>query len=411
MKHKSAIYILMLFTFTLVALSALPALVQKATYTPYRYPFMYYSSMLEQLCLIDYPNKEFPMSDKAGNRYNTAEFDSLMPLLNYRQLMSDSRLPDSLKGKEITPPILRTATVNFRLNPSEVNRPDTILHILYEAMPKRVGTLEAPPDVFRLTNKIEFIDIETNSVDLKKSQTYQTALEKVGFTFPARWVSGNPQPRKPYEEGYFCLDTNGKLFHIKMVNNRAFIRDTKLDQVVDIAWFSIYESANKRFYGFLFDTDGNSYIVEDGGGKYDLLKMDIEPIDITKDRFGLMGNLLYWTVTINRPDGMDAYGLDTETLTRLDEYHMELQTGLWDQVSAFAFPWYITVNNPDSKYSFPVFHWSGWIGFAISLLLAAIYMGVTGRKKRKGILYAGYIFLTGITGWVVLALLPDIDER
>lgn len=332
-----------------------------------------------------------------------------MPFLNYRQLVSDGRLPDSIGGREVTVPIIRSATINYRQNPADIIRPDTALHILYEAMPKRVG-LETPPDVFRLTDKIEFIDIESNKVDEKKSRIFQTALEKAGFVFPAQWASGNPQIRKPYDEGYFCLDAAGQLYHMKMVNNRPFVRNTRLGEEVDIRWFSLYESPNKRFYGFLFDQQGKSCIVEDGGGKYDLVRMDIDSMDIGRDRIVIMGNLLYWTVTITRPDGADVYGLDTETLERLDEYHFEKEAGLWEKVASLVFPWYLTIKGSDSKYNFPVFHFTGWTGVALSLLLAAGYMVIWGRKRKKGVLYALYILLTGITGCLLLGLIPDVEE-
>ncbi|MCC8154194.1 MAG: hypothetical protein LIP01_08270 [Tannerellaceae bacterium] len=66
MKYKYTTYILMVFTFTLVALTAVPELVKKATYTPYRYTFMYYSSQLEELCFLEYSNKEQPLVDRRG---------------------------------------------------------------------------------------------------------------------------------------------------------------------------------------------------------------------------------------------------------------------------------------------------------------------------------------------------------
>ena len=163
--------------------------------------------------------------------------------------------------------LLRAATVVFRYIPKERKTPDKGLYILFESMPKRVG-LEMPDDVFRLKDGIEFIDVQTNTVNREKSDLFARALEKAGYTFPARWVVGNPNPRKPYDEGYFTLDSQGRLYHLKMVNNRPFVKDTRIDKDMDMAWFSMYEASNKRFYGFLFDRHGGLYILESREGQY-----------------------------------------------------------------------------------------------------------------------------------------------
>ncbi len=54
MKHKSILYFLILLFITLIGLWGVPALVKKATVSKDAYPFAYYSSILKELCFIDY---------------------------------------------------------------------------------------------------------------------------------------------------------------------------------------------------------------------------------------------------------------------------------------------------------------------------------------------------------------------
>lgn len=58
MKLHNRIYIFILLFITLVGMWAIPALVKKATYKPDQYPFVYYSTMLKDLGIIDYKNKK-----------------------------------------------------------------------------------------------------------------------------------------------------------------------------------------------------------------------------------------------------------------------------------------------------------------------------------------------------------------
>lgn len=410
MKHQKKIYYTILILTTLIGLWMIPSLVKKATYTPDSYPFVYYSDGLKELAIIDYKDKKTPLTDLKGNKYTTAQFDSLMPLLNYRQLMADGRLPDSIEDQAITPPLLRSKTVVFKYGPAEMQTPESGLYILFESMPKRVG-LEMPEDVFRMKNKIEFIDVNTNTINEEKSNLFQQVLEKEGYNFPSKLVVGNPNPRKAYDEGHFCLDAKGNLFHMKMVNGRPFVRNTHVGDSLNIAYFSILEVSDKRFYGFLFSKQGNIYIVESAEGKYKPLKLDIPPINLNKDQISIMGNLLYWTVSVTTSAGRNYYGLKTETLEKIAEYSIDRKENKWDKVSAWLFPCYITLQQPDSDYIQPQVHFTGIWAIVINVLLAIIIIFVSSRTTKKKIFNSLYVLLTGIAGFIAILILPGLRKN
>lgn len=409
MKHQKKIYYAILILTTLIGLWVIPSLVKKATYSPDSYPFVYYSSILKELAIVDYKDKKTPLSDLKGNKYTTAEFDSLMPLLNYRQLMADGRLPDSIGGYEVTPPLLRSKTVVFKYNPVERETPELGLYILFESMPKRVG-LEMPEDVFRIKDRIEFIDAITNTLNEEKSNLFQQALEKEGYNFPTQFAVGNPNPRKPYDEGYFCLDAKGNLFHMKMVNTRPYVRNTHVGDSIDIACFSILEVSDKRFYGFLFSKEGLVYIIEGTDGKYIPLRLDIPAIDLGQDQLSIMGNLLYWTVSITTPSARNYYGLKSETLERIAEYGVDRKENKWDKVSEYIFPYYITLQHPNSDYLSPQFHFTGICGLVINTILVVVTL-LLSRTTKKKIFNSVYILFTGIAGFIAILILPNFRKN
>lgn len=388
----------------------IPSFVKKATYSPDNYPFVYYSSVLKELAIVDYKDKKMPLSDLRGNKYNTAQFDSLMPLLNFRQLMADGRLPDSIGGYEVTPPLLRSKMVVFRYNPIELQTPNVGLYILFESMPKRVG-LEMPEDVFRMKNEIEFVDTETNSINQTKSDLFQQALDKAGFKFPSQWLIGNPNPRKPYDEGYFSLDAEGNLFHMKMVNGRPYVRNTQASENIDIAYFSILEVSDKRFYGFLFSKGGDIYILEGKDGKYEPLKLDIPPIDLKQDQVTIMGNLLYWTVSVATLQNKQYYGLETESLKQLANYSVDRTDNKWDKVSKWLFPYYLSFQDSNSDYVAPHFHYTGLYGFGVNIVLALIACVIFSKSRNKKIFNTLYILITGLAGLVAILLLPNFRKN
>jgi hypothetical protein len=387
-----------------------PALLHKATYVSDQYPFVYYSTILKEICLIDYKNKKFPMEDLKGNKYSTEQFDSLIPMLNYRQLMTDGKLPDSINGKKITPQILRSKSVVYRYKPSDVGAPVNGLYILFESMPKRVG-LEIPDDVFRLKNNIEFIDAKTNTLETEKSELFRQALDKEGFQYPARWLAGNPNPRKPYDEGYFILDANDQLFHLKMVNNRPYVKNTRIGEKIQVSYFSMLEVADKRFYGFLFSKQGEIHIIENDGANYKTLQLDIAPIDMQKDEVILMGNMFDWTISVVTPLEKKNYALDAETLKRIGEHAIARTPGKWDTVSKWAFPLYLTLEKPESGYIRPYFHYTGIYGFAANIVLALLIVIFVSDSPKRKIFNGIYILLTGVAGLIALLILPNFKNR
>ena len=372
MRFKNIIYVAILVLTTVITSWSIPALVKKIVYESNGYPLMYYSSRLKELCIIDFREMNDAFRDVKGNVYPRSQYDSLLPLMNYRQLAMNGNLPDSLEGYAMDVKVLRSKQVVYRFRPSDVYSPQPKMGVLLEAMPKR-GSLSLPGDYFRMNdNEMVFVNAETNSVNDAKSKMFTDELLKKGFEFPAKAFWGNPTVRKAYEEGYFCLDNKGELMR---------------------------EVSDKRFYGYLFGQNGELGIVEsnDDGG-YRFIKMDVRPVDITKDDITIMGNLLYWTVRIYNSESMDCYGLKTSTLESLTTYHQEKEIGTWDRVADIVFPVILSPSSPDNGYM-------AWILSVILALLVFVFM----RKRlalQKNLIVSAVVALTGITGVIAFILLP-----
>ena len=218
--NKGIIYVILLLFITIAGLWGIPELVKTATYSRNHYPFVYFSSVKKKLMFRESDGRKNPFHDDEGTVYTDDEYDKSLPLLNFRQLTVNGEMPDSIDGIAIDPRQLRAKMVNFRYSPAETHTPEIGLYIMYESLPKK-AKLESPGDVFRMKNGIEFIDAETNTLNRDKSELFQTALVKAGYTFPAQWTQGDLNIRKPYDEGYFSLDA--KVFVSASINSIPFL--------------------------------------------------------------------------------------------------------------------------------------------------------------------------------------------
>ncbi|MDR2805466.1 MAG: DUF4857 domain-containing protein [Dysgonamonadaceae bacterium] len=410
MKNKTINYVLIGLFVTLIGLWALPELIKTATYSKTKYPFGYYSSIEKKLMFRELDGRKDNLHDDEGKLYEDKAFDAALPLLNFRQLMLNGEMLDSIDGIKIEPQQLRVKQVVYRYTPKHKNVPDIGLYIMYESLPQK-GKLESPGDLFRLKDKIEFIDAETNTVNREKSEKFQNALLKAGYVFPAQWTAGDLSIRKPYDEGYFSLDAKGQLFHIKRVNGRPFVRNTQLDPQIEPAFFAMEEPADKRFYGFLFDKKGKVYILEEAGGKYHPRQLDIDPIRLDTDELSLIGNFLYWTITVQNPAGKQYYALKTETLEKVRYAFVAESVNPWDVIAGKLFPFYLTFRNPNSEYIAPQLHFTTFMALITNVVLALIFAGIYRRRSvKKKIFDSSYVLIFGIAGAIALLLQWKIED-
>ena len=301
--------ILLGITILLLLLWQLPWCYRFFTSKQQRNPFTIYSCVIGDFALTQSgEGKGIKRTDLAGNTYTEAEFDSILPMFYYRQLMSDDRLPDSINGVAITPRIIQMESFNFRHSPEDINAPVIGLYPLLESLSGRVD-LKMPDDVFRITDKgIEFIDIESNSVKAAKSQLFTEAMSKKGFVFPAKEISGNPTTRKEYDEGYVMLDVKNRLFHVKQVKGKPYVRSIEVPTDITLKHLFITEFKNHKTLAFMADAENHFYVLNNK--TYDIVKVGIPSFNPKTDGMTILGNMFDWTVRVMTEESDSYYAVD-----------------------------------------------------------------------------------------------------
>lgn len=271
-------------------------------------PFTLYSNVLGDFLLMENTEgKGMVRHDVAGNVYTQEQVDSLLPFFYVRQLTADERFPDTIGGVAVTPREVHLTNFSFRVSPQDINATTVPLYPLLESMSKRVD-LKMPDDVFRMTEGgIEFIKMSSNTLDEEKSCRYTEALKKKGFVFPAYRVAGNPTARKDYDEGYLLLDNERKLFHLKQMVGRPYVRAVSLPEGVKPEYLFITEFKSRLTLGLLTDTEHRLYVLD---AKYGVTRTGVPSYNPEKESMTVFGNLLDWTVNIKGETNATSYALD-----------------------------------------------------------------------------------------------------
>lgn len=285
-----------------------------------------YSTLIDDFVSIGQEEgKGVVRHDQSSNTYTQEQVDSILPFFYIRQLMSDERFPDSIKGVAVTPREVQTTNFNFRSTPSDINASRIELYPLLESMSGRVD-LTMPDDVFRITSKgIEFIKMATNAIDTHKSRQFTEAMLKKGFKFPAQRVAGNPTTRKEYDEGYLLLDNEGKLFHLKQAKSRPYVRAIPLPEGLKAKYLFITEFRSRKTLGFLTDADNNFYVLNNK--TYDLVKTGVPAFNPEQDALSIFGNLFDWTVCVKTDKADEYYALNVDDYSLIKSISFPTQDG------------------------------------------------------------------------------------
>lgn len=397
---------LLILLITLVLSWLLPALYHMLTAEASGRFFVYYSAVTQHFCVIenDAETEELIRKDiTSEERYTLNEFDSILPLLYYRQLLADGKMPKHIAGKQISAQDAHLKNFFFKYKPPMKNSPFISLYPLFESASGRVD-LKMPDDVFRLKKNFEFIRPETNTVNTTKTQTFQAAFQDAGFAFPAKLVAGNPSPRKPYDEGYFVIDANDNLYHFKMVEGAPFLKKVELPKASVPAFFAPYEPKDRSFYGFLIDQKGTVYVVNTEA--YGLQKLDCGQVDLDKNFLVIMGNPLYWTVRILSPEQEKVFAFDAQSKEKVAT-HTFKQENKQKQGNTYLFPFELKWTNPLSKYILPQLSFGNYAVLGFNGILAILFFFLARRKQKpkEQIASVLWILLTGIFGGLAILLL------
>lgn len=274
-------------------------------------PFTLYSGVIGDFALmVPQEGKGMSRQDLSGHVYTQAEFDSILPMFYARQLMADERFPDTIQGVAVTPKMAQVESFTFRSVPSDINAPKVGLYSLLESMSGRVD-LKMPDDVFRITKQgIEFVDIASNRINAEKSQLFTEAMQKKGFTFPAVEVAGNPTVKKEYDEGYLLLDANRRLFHLKQLKSRPYVRAVELPEGLELKHLYLTEFRNKKTLAFMTDVNNGFYVLN--SRSYEVVKVGVPAFNPEKEAITIIGNMFDWTIRINSVHSDNYYAVKAD---------------------------------------------------------------------------------------------------
>jgi len=358
-------------------------------------------------------NGEVVRTDPTGKEYEREDFESLLPLDNYMQLYKDQRMPKEIDGVAITPEKLRRERLNLRMKPELFDSPGVPLYPLLESESGR-ARLEAPADMMRLGSTIEFIDVKQNRVIEEKSARFQKAF--TNFKFPAKLVAGNPSTLKPYDEGYYLVDSAGSIFHFRQVRGTPEL--TRISDVVpnqeQQRWLAlkpkfihVQEQDNHEIRAVIIDQNGKANLVLNTN--YQLVPLPLEHYDPISTVLTLRGDLLNRLISANTRNSTEVIVLNRnyEFVDRYFEQTPSFQDQTIGKISRVLFPFTLDFDSNNSGYL--TFHIAPGSLFAIVLNAGLVIFLIAWTQLRKQALSwldTAWVAIGGIYGLILVFTIP-----
>jgi len=323
--------------------------------------------------------------DTQGNSYDRKSYQALLPFSYYYNLERWGVLPDTIEGIPISISYIRRNTQFVRLRSYYFHTPMIQLYPLFESQ-SDFARLEMPNEMFRITNRIEFLDARTNSVVDSLSEIYNLALVEQGFQFPARYIAGNPTTRKAFDEGYFIIDAANSVFHLKQIKGKPYCVNTGIPANLNIRYITVQENSRREFYALMVTRENEILLIS--YDNYKLIRLPVD--DFIADEMDLLFTIdpIYRTIKYFNDQELKCIVIDKD-YNIIDTYEtIWLPKTEWtsSKIAASLFPFQVERENARTDYVLFNLKFNGWlalIGIFLALGITVIVKTVVYRENLK----------------------------
>lgn len=383
-----------------------------------REPFVAYSPLTDSFVITDFISDKKgidpdiyildPATRQPSKHYTMDQRDSLLPEIFVGQLSSKGMLPDSIKGVEIDMRKIRMNSWIFTSSPKDLNRSVPTVYPVMESMPLRFK-FEDPEVVMTLgSDGVSIVDIETNSLDEQKTGRFAKMFAAKGFSFPAKEAVANISTRKGYDNGYLIIDSDDRLYHLKMQAGRPSMAKIALDDSIVPVHVFVMENADRELYGLVSDKKGHLYAVSHDDA-YTVRKLGGVNFDPEKEKLTVMKNLFSWCIKINSDNGTRWIALDPQSYSVIDEYAYQPQQTLGSKIKKWIFPFVTTFTSESDRYVLPRVGEFSWQALFLNIALAIIVaIAAKGADVRSTVGKSFVTLLLGIYSFIPLMLLKRV---
>lgn len=348
----------------------------------------------------------FVTQDESGKNYDRHTFEALIPFIYYKNMELWGKLPLTIDGQTFDKQTIKKNRRVFELKPRMITDRSPRIQVfpLLESQPGRTR-LRFPEDAFRVKGRMEFINVDTNTVEEGLTSQFTGTLNQAGFTFPARLAAGRVSILKPFDEGFFIVDADGRVYHVKRAGGKPVVVKTSIPVDIEVRHIKVTENNKKEIYGLLLSEKGELYLIT--YDNYRLIKLPLINYNPDTMDFKLLVNPLYRTAVYSDNRTIRAVAMDSE-YKPVARYERDMFYGkktITDSFFEAVFPFSIKIRDKTVGYLLfdPVCNGKMAIfGIIISLIIAVVVMYARKADFKRGWPDLAVVMLTGVYGLIAV---------
>ena len=359
---------------------------------------------------------DFTYGDQHGATFDRRAFETRIPFIYYKNMDLWGLLPLTIDGRSFDLQTIRDERQVLELKAREIadRRPGIAVYPLIESNPGR-ARLRFPEDVFRMTpDAMEFLNVDTNTVDPALTARFTGALLAAGFTFPARLVAGRPTILKPFDDGYLMVDAEGVVFHVRRVDGEPVVVRTAVPTDLDIRHIKVIESQRREVRALVLGHDDRLWLMR--YDDYGLVPLPTRGYDPDRMDYKILLNPIHATAVYGDGEMTHAVamGLDFVPLadyTRPTPPPVRVP-GAW--LADAAAPVSLDLADPDGTYLVWTARGHGLLGLA-GVAFAYAGLVLLARRRRVGLrrMLPAFLLALPFGAYALLAacVVPDGRRR
>lgn len=378
---------------------------------------VYYSPVIEDFTIMEITERnKYTYKDRVGNTYTSNEFKEINPMIFHRDLYLNGIFPSIVGNNFVTIDEVQKQFEVVYFRPSEIiTRLSSIkLYPMYESK-GNTANLEFPKELFRINDKVEFIVGESRKINIEKSQEFTEALQKENFSFPAKIIGGNVDPKKRLDYGYFVSDSQNNIYRLYQEKGKAKVVKTPYDNSLGTPlYIYVKENPYAKHYGIVVTDTGKIYFILKNN--YEIQQLNIDSFNPYEDVVRLFIDPINYTAKIISKNSERTFALDNNfnlisTFNQQVEDNYNVVMGkIFDVI--FPFSIYDNRNNPAAPFKIVISE--NIIGVLIfSIILSIGYFIFISRKfgiDKYLFIDIVIILFTGIYGLLSIVILNK-DRR
>ena len=286
--------------------------------------YIFYSPILKEFVYQkNFGDHRFEYGIKNKETFDMDTYKSYLPFVYWRDLDIQGKLPLKIDGEVFDKKTIKSSRLSFSYNPRLLKEPEIKLYPLINPQ-SHIGMIRFPEEMVSFENNtIDFYDFDhfahhdsvpENHVHLIEEMINLPLTEEIKL--PIKKVWGKATNMKPFDLGYFLLDSDNKLFRLNRHNNKLHLNKIKYPEGIDIKFMKISENKKRELAGFAIDSKNSFYIID-----YQTLnfrKIELNNFDYKTMKLLFISNPKYYLVRYTNEDKYYAVVFD-KSFNKLNE--------------------------------------------------------------------------------------------